>query len=227
MFVMAQILCSVMCLCCVMKDWHIVAPRKMQDVDDLSSFEMVDSPADGDVSEAGENDIPSEPCDQTRAQQHVHFWQVEEWARLLNASLTPVEKNALMCVNLPERFQVDARKVVHNFGKNVGAGAPCKRVLEYLVNAEGFWKEGDKIQISSSMFPLIKHLVVAERSGHKLVEGPTTIGCSCFSETYLMPLGCSHKRLKIFKDIYLPHTLCHHCSLCLRCHKFLGLSVNM
>ena len=115
MFVMAQILCSVMCLCCVMKDWHIVAPRKMQDVDDLSSFEMVDSPADGDVSEAGENDIPSEPCDQTRAQQHVHFWQVEEWARLLNASLTPVEKNALMCVNLPERFQVDARKVVHNF----------------------------------------------------------------------------------------------------------------
>ena len=227
MLVMVKILCSACAVSCgIGRLWH-PRNRKMADFDDSSSFEMVDSPAGGDVLEAGDNDIPSEPCDQTSAQQHDHFWQVEEWARLLNAALTPVEKNALMGVNLPERLQLDARTVVQNFGKNVGAGAPCRRVLEHLVTAEVWLKEGDKIQITSNMFPLIKHLVVAERSGHKLVEGPTTIGCSCFSETYLMPLGCPHKRLKIFKDIYLPHTLCHHCSLCLRCHKFLGLTVNM
>lgn len=200
----------------------LVGPKDMVDASDASSGFKIPT-SDEELENDDNLQLPTEPSDPEMFQQKTHFMQIEEWSRVLNAEMTPLERKDLLALELPGRLEQDVKKVVNNFGKYQGAGAPCRRVLQYLVQKHHpVLRYGDKVEVTSPMFSLLKHLVIADRNTQHLPETNACIGCSCFAETYLMPHGCRHKQVKLFKDIYQPHTLCQECSYCWRCHRLLG-----
>ena len=141
--------------------------------------------------------------------------------------MTPYEKHMLLDLadqsNTPLRVQQDIRKLINNYAKPQGACSAARRILKYLVD-ETKVPMGQKVPINSLGFTVAKHLLIADRGTYvDLNEGRYTIGCSCLAATYLMPEGCRHKRLKLYKEQWLPSTLCTECSYCIRCHKFLGI----
>lgn len=159
--------------------------------------------------------------------QYTLFWRVEKLSRLMNSELTPAEREGLLVHRndgVPLPVVRDLKRVYQLFGKRTGANANAKRALEYFANKDRL-KVDDMVSISSLEFTLCKHILLADRVGPELLECDTCFGCSCFSKTYVTPLGCKHKKVKIFKEsTYLPHTLCHECSICLRCDKLLGFT---
>lgn len=201
----------------------LLGPKDMADDSDASSgFKIPTSDEELD-NDGNQVQLPTEPCEQNAVQQRTHYVRIEEWSRVLNAELAPLERHDLLNLEVPGRLLQDAKKMVSNFGKSQGAGAPCRRLLGYLVSKHRpQLKLGDKVPVLSPLFTLVKHLVIAERSGQNLHETNDCIGCSCFAGTYMMANGCPHKQVKMYKDIYQPHTLCHQCSVCWRCNKFLG-----
>ena len=164
----------------------------------------------------------------TPSMQLTFFWKIENWARLLNCEMTSAEKQGLLAVDngVPANVAVDLKRVCQHFGKRCGANAPAKRALEFFANRDKL-KVGEMVSISSVEFTLCKHLLLADRVGPELMETESCFGCSCFCKTYLTPQGCTHKKLKIYKEsTWLPHTICQECSSCLRCHKLLGFTLG-
>lgn len=171
-----------------------------------------------------------EPPGHIMAQQQEMFWQGENMSRVRNGAMTPYERHLLQNLaeqaNTPPRVQQDIKKLISNFAKPQGAGAAARRLLKYLVDEYPI-PIGQKVPINSLGFTVAKHLLIADRGTYvDLNEGRYTIGCSCLAATYLMPEGCRHKKLKLYKEQFLPHTLCKDCSYCIRCHKFLGLCLD-
>ena len=157
--------------------------------------------------------------------QHDHFMDIEKWARMVNGAMTPYELHCLETASMPENMLADVKKVIKFYGKENGAGAPCKRLLKHLAQ-EHHLRLDQKVGIHSIMFTLAKHLVISERSGAQVPEGQFCIGCSCLASTYTMLEGCTHKATKMYlKDVPLMNTLCHRCSVCLRCGQLLGLGI--
>lgn len=158
--------------------------------------------------------------------QYTLFWRVEKLARLMNSELTPAEREGLLAHHngVPVPVARDLKRVCQHFGRRVGANAPARRALEFFATRDRL-VVGDMVLISSIEFTLCKHIMLADRVGPELLESETCFGCSCFCKTYATPLGCKHKKLKIYRDnTFLPHTLCHECSICLRCDRLLGFT---
>ena len=188
------------------------------------------SSVDGEPEDAGPGAainpaalVPKEPSRKTMRHQAQHFYRIEYWARVLNATLTPYEKHCLeKCTsNLLAPLLIDVKKVISNYGRPQGAQAACKRVLKYMAQEQKV-EVGQVLPTTSVIFSMCKHLLLAERATEALMEGPNCVGCSCLSETYCMPEGCKHKKLCLYsRDRFLPTTLCGTCSKCLRCNQLL------
>ena len=186
-----------------------------------SSWDMADS----DHADQDGALLAPEPSLDAGNQQHDHFMDIEKWARMVNGAMTPYEQHCLESANIPENMQADVKKVIKFFGEESGAGAPCKRLMKHLAQ-EHHLELDQKVSIHSIMFTLAKHLVISERSGPKVAEGQSYIGCSCLASTYTMLEGCTHRATKMYlKDVVLLQTLCHQCSVCLRCGQFLGFGI--
>lgn len=186
-----------------------------------SDWEMVESAHE---DEEGGLLVPEPPLDDGYLQ-HDHFLDIEKWARLVNGAMTPYEKHCLETANIPANMLADVRKVIRFFGKENGASAPCKRLLKHLAQ-EHHVHLGEQVGINTVMFTLVKHLIISDRSGLQVPEGQSCIGCSCFASTYTMLQGCRHRGAKMYlKDGTLMQTLCHRCSVCLRCGKLLGFEI--
>ena len=199
------------------------------DNDEKESFHIPTSDEDAS-SEETESDVAMAPeilaapeADRdTMRGQAMHFARVEKWARMLNGTLTPYEKHVLMesVTNLPESLIADVKKLIANYGREHGPGAACRRLLRYFAKQEKV-AVGVYIPPENKMFTLCKHLLLADRQTEALLEDETCVGCSCLSETYFMPEGCRHRKLSLYKDRFLPTTLCGTCSRCMRCNKLL------
>ena len=162
-----------------------------------------------------------EPEPRSTHQQHDHFWEIEEWARLLNGALTPMERHTLENCNGPLYIRQDAKKLSLYYGKPAGTQAACKRMLVHFSKEENV-KVGDQVPIKGLLFTLVKHMVLADRAGPKVQENRVSVGCSCFAASYLNIEGCQHKAYKLHKLGVLSDALCPQCSICLRCHKLPG-----
>lgn len=141
---------------------------------------------------------------------------------MLNGTLTPYERHCLLegLANLPDNLVADVKKLVGQYGRQVGAGAPCRRLLKHFAKEERV-VVGQIIPPNNVMFTLCKHLLLADRATEALLEDEYCIGCSCLAETYFMPEGCRHRKLSPYRDRFMPHTLCGTCSLCMRCTRLL------
>lgn len=150
---------------------------------------------------------------------------IEKWARLSNAGLTPQENQCLRSEgnDVPPNVAKDLRRVAEYFGCCTGASATIIRCIKHYAEKNNF-VPGEMAHVGSILFTLCKGLCIAERAGLPVLaenaQGVTS--CSCMAETYCMPMGCSHKKRKLTKDVWLPTTLCSECSKCMRCEKLLG-----
>ena len=165
-----------------------------------------------------------EPGGHLVQQQHEHFWEVEKNARLLNAAMTPYEAYSLKNLHMQNyAFRCtaqDARKVIQFFGQSHGAGAASRRLLKELAISHNL-QIGDQVAVTSPMWTLCKHLLLQDRATEpNVVEDDKCMGCSCISASYFMVQGCKHQGVAVWKDIFLPTTLCNICSKCLRCGLF-------
>lgn len=166
--------------------------------------------------------LAPEPGLRLMSEQQSFFRNVENWSRMLNAGMTPVEQSSLENSNLvPEHLRNDLKKVIRRFGQHHGANAPCRRLLQYFATNMGF---GTKVGVHTIQFTLVKHLILAERAGPQAIENRSVVGCSCLAESYFMLEGCIHSHnCQIYKEQLLVNTLCPTCSICLRCKKWLGI----
>lgn len=157
--------------------------------------------------------------------QQTRFWKCEDVMRLTNAAMTPLEQKNLDQLDisqLPSVHRGDVEKVLKNFGKAKGCLSPCRRLLEALSKKEQV-PVGGKVPLKTVMFTLAKHLLLAERCMDQIREEPyNAVGCSCYAMTYIMPEGCGHNKVRLYKELLLHTTLCKHCSKCIRCGKLLG-----
>lgn len=181
-------------------------------------------PSSDEEVEEGNDPIAPEPNEATRLGQVNILWQAELICRVRTGALTPLEREQMESVALPANLKQDMKKIISLYGKSTGAGAAWRRVLQHLMSNDQWLLQGQPVQVNSVYFPLLKHQLMAERSGFgERQEHGNVVGCSCLPATSLMLLGCSHKRLRIVDAVYLPHLLCQHCSLCKRCGLFLAL----
>ena len=158
------------------------------------------------------------------ASQSTLYELVERWSRLSNAGLTPSEAHSLLddVNNLPAEVVKDLNRVYKFFGKASGATANAIRCIKYFAEKDAF-VEGETAHVNHILFTLCKALCISDRASYgSLTQNGNMAGCSCIAKTYLMPMGCEHKRRKITRDIWLPSTLCSQCSQCMRCLKLLG-----
>lgn len=194
------------------------------DAESLGSWMMSSSDDDPHANDP----IAPEPTQYEMQSQANMFWQMENGCRLRNGSLTPMEKVQLETLPLPtDRLKQDMKRIISLYGKSSGAGAAWRRVASHLISNDPGLQVGQGIPTDSVYFPLLKHSLMAERSlfAHRQ-ETSAVVGFSCLPETSLMPLGCSHVKLKLVETVFLPHLLCQHCSMCRRCGKFLVLDYH-
>lgn len=189
------------------------------DSDSDPSWEIADSASSPDLEPPGQHDPRS------ALGQRCDFWMIEVKARVLNGHMTPYERYCLeQLPGLPPVCQSDLKKVIRNFGRPIGATAPCRRLIKYLAHTQGRMRIGQLVSVKSPLFTLCKHQLISDRSQtEELDEGPLVHGCSCLAKTYFQPEGCRHKLLDLYyRDRFLPMTLCKTCSTCMRCKKLLG-----
>lgn len=158
--------------------------------------------------------------------QETHFWEVECESRQLTAKMTPVEEDELsnlILTNPQAATPQEIARVTKGFGNHTGCTQTAKRIL---FNLASHYSVGQTISTLNPAFTLAKHILVGSRvpdqENLQQQEGPELLGCNCLASTYMMPKGCCHTKVKLTNNIWLPTTLCHQCSKCIRCGRLLG-----
>ena len=151
----------------------------------------------------------------------VAFWDPESKVRVNCSQLTPYEIH-----QLKETFPLllnDINKMIKFFGQPKGAGSAAKRLVKHIAELKGMGP-GVQCAINTAGFSICKHLMVsAWNDVPPEVPSMQFPRCNCFPKTALMPCGCEHTRVCLWKYTYYPVTLCRHCSVCVRCDGFLGI----
>lgn len=167
-----------------------------------------------------------ESAEEILAREESTLWSCEKEIRVRCDALTPLEISGLrrnptwaghiQCVN-------DAEKVQTFFGLASGGTAACKRLLKWCMEQNPS-RPGLQVNFRDVQFTLGKHLLLAERRQRQKEDlPPNMLACKCFAATYVMPGGCVHQKIPLWKAPVLQTTLCPTCSVCLRCGKFPAL----
>ena len=154
------------------------------------------------------------------------LWASEKEIRLRCDGLTPLETLGLRKNFLWQSdtrcFYNDAEKVQSFFGQCRGGTAACKRLLKRCMEKAPS-VPGQQVNVKEVQFTLGKHLLLADRRQRMRDECPPNIlPCRCFAATYVMPAGCVHCKVQLWKLSVLQESLCPTCSVCLRCNKLPG-----
>ena len=148
------------------------------------------------------------------------FWVPEKLVRLHTGALTPFEVHQLR-----ESYPLmiaDVTKVISHFGEATGPTRAARTVLKNIAEAKSMIP-GTECSIDTPEFSLCKHLLLAAWNGFpKEVKDCGYERCNCFPRTSIMPRGCPHKGVALWKQSFYYNTFCQHCSECLRCGGPLG-----
>lgn len=148
------------------------------------------------------------------------FWGPEKLVRLQTGALTPFEVH-----QLKESYPMmlaDINKVIKHFGESSGPTRAARTVLKTIAEAKSM-VPGTEVSIDSPEFSICKHLLLGAWDGMPIdVANCGYERCNCFPRTSLMPKGCPHNAVPLWKVPFYYSTLCRHCSECVRCGGYLG-----
>ena len=194
----------------------------------FSATTRFDSNDNGDIPM--ENDVVKAPTtyddeeweEETEAviQAKSLFWGPEKLVRLNTGALTPFEVHQLKESFHPSLL-ADINKVINHFGEASGPTRAARTLLKTI--AEGkCMVPGSECPIDSPEFSICKHLLLGAWDGMPVGPDCGFPRCNCFPRTSLMPRGCVHNPVPIWKATFYYQTLCRHCSECVRCGGYLG-----